>query len=83
MFCVKEILTAMQYAIQDSPQSVKSFRMYLFFLSLKRRTAVIFWSVLIINHLGYFENRIPLKPVLGGVCSLANYSVAYEETQSN
>ena len=32
---------------------------------------------------GYFENRIPLKPALGGVCSLANYSVAYEETQSN
>ena len=32
---------------------------------------------------GYFENRIPVKPALGGVCSLANYSVAYEETQSN
>ena len=32
---------------------------------------------------GYFENRIPLKPALGGVCSLANYSVAYEETQLN
>ena len=34
----------------------------------------------------YFENRIPLKPALGeggGVCSLANYSVAYEVTQSN
>ena len=31
----------------------------------------------------YFEDRIPLKPALGGVCSLANYSVAYEETQSN
>ena len=30
-------------------------------------------------HLGYFENRI----LLGGVCNLANYSVAYEETQSN
>ena len=30
-----------------------------------------------------FENRIPLKPALGDVCSLANYSVAYEETQSN
>ena len=28
---------------------------------------------------GYFENRIPLKPALGAVCSLANYSVAYEE----
>ena len=27
-----------------------------------------------------FENQIPLKPTLGGVCSLANYSVAYEET---
>ena len=32
--------------------------------------------------------RMPLWPVLGGgggggVCSLANYSVAYEETQSN
>ena len=26
---------------------------------------------------------IPLKPALGGVCSHANYSVAYEETQSN
>ena len=32
---------------------------------------------------GYFENRIPLKPALGSVCSLANYSVAYGETQSN
>ena len=31
----------------------------------------------------YFENRIPLKPALGGVCSLENYSVAYKETQSN
>ena len=28
-------------------------------------------------HPGYFENRIPLKSSLGGVCSLANYSVAY------
>ena len=34
-------------------------------------------------HPGYFENRIPLKPALGGVCNLANYSVAYEETYSN
>ena len=34
-------------------------------------------------HPGYFENQIPIKPVLGGVCSLTNYSVAYEETQSN
>ena len=34
-------------------------------------------------HPGYFENRIPLKPVLGGVCSLVNYSFAYEETPSN
>ena len=34
-------------------------------------------------HPDYIENRIPLKPALGGVCSLANYSVAYEETQSN
>ena len=32
---------------------------------------------------GYLKNRIPLQPALGGVCSLANYSVAYEETQSN
>ena len=32
---------------------------------------------------GYFEKRTPLKPALGGVCSLANYSIAYEETQSN
>ena len=31
----------------------------------------------------YFESRIPLKPALGGVCSFANYSVAYEETRSN
>ena len=30
-----------------------------------------------------FKNRIPLKPALGAVCSLSNYSVAYEETQSN
>ena len=29
----------------------------------------------------YVENRIPLEPALEGVCSLANYSVAYEETQ--
>ena len=29
------------------------------------------------------KKRIPLKPALGGLCSLANYSVAYEETQSN
>ena len=34
-------------------------------------------------HPGYFENRIPLKPALGSVCSLSNYSVSYEETQSN
>ena len=39
-------------------------------------------------HPGDFENRISHKPALGGwvgmgsVCSLANYSVAYEETQS-
>ena len=26
-------------------------------------------------HPGYFENWIPLKPVLGGICSLVNYSV--------
>ena len=32
---------------------------------------------------GYFGNRIPIKPALGGVCSLTNYSVAYEDTQSN
>ena len=32
---------------------------------------------------GYFENRITLKPTLGGVCNLANYSVAYEESQSH
>ena len=39
-----------------------------------------FWDHL--AHLGYFENQIPLKPALGDVCSLANYSVAYEKTQS-
>ena len=33
-------------------------------------------------HSGYFENQIPLKLALGGICSLANYSVAYEETQT-
>ena len=32
---------------------------------------------------GYSENWTSLKPALGGVCSLANYSVAYEETRSN
>ena len=34
-------------------------------------------------HPGYFENQIPLSPALGsgGVRSLANYSVSYEETQ--
>ena len=31
----------------------------------------------------YFENQIPLKPAQGDVCIIANYSVAYEETQSN
>ena len=31
----------------------------------------------------FFENRIPFKPALGEVCSLANYSLAYEETRSN
>ena len=34
-------------------------------------------------HPGYFENQIPLNPAPGGVCSLANKSVAYKETQSN
>ena len=34
-------------------------------------------------HPGYSENRIPFKPVLGGICSLANYNVAYEKTQSH
>ena len=29
------------------------------------------------------EQRMSLHPALGGVCSLANYSVAHEETQSN
>ena len=28
----------------------------------------------LLSHLSYFENRIPLKPALWGVCSLANYS---------
>ena len=27
--------------------------------------------------------HIEVKPALGGICSLANYSVAYEETQLN
>ena len=31
-------------------------------------------------HPGYLENQIPLKPALGGVSSLGNYSVAYQET---
>ena len=30
-----------------------------------------------------FKNRIPLKPALGSVCSLANYSAAHEETHSS
>ena len=34
-------------------------------------------------HPGYFENRIPLKPALGGACSLADYSIAYEGNLSN
>ena len=34
-------------------------------------------------HPGYFENRISLKPALGSICSLANYSLAYDETKSN
>ena len=34
-------------------------------------------------HPGYFENRIPLKPALWDVCRLANYSVAFQEIQSN
>ena len=41
------------------------------------------WYVMQWAHPCYFENRIPLKPTLGGVYSLTNYSVAYEETQSN
>ena len=28
----------------------------------------------------FFENRMPLKPALRGVCRRANYSVVYEET---
>ena len=35
------------------------------------------------THTDYFENRIQLKKALGCVCSLANNSVAYEETQWN
>ena len=41
------------------------------------------WSEKWLDHPGYFENRTPLKPALGDVCSHTNYSVAYEETQSN
>ena len=32
-------------------------------------------------HSGYFENRILLKPLLGGICSTTNYIAAYEATQ--
>ena len=43
-----------------------------------------FISFGIINpHPGCFENRTPLKPALGDICSIANYCVAYEQTQSN
>ena len=41
------------------------------------------YILFLLGSLSYFENRIPLKPALGSVCSLANYSDAYEETQSN
>ena len=42
-----------------------------------------FISFGIIEPIPVILNRIPLKPALGGVCSLANYSFEYEETQSN
>ena len=31
----------------------------------------------------FFENRIQLKPAVGGICRFTNYSVAYVKTQSN
>ena len=45
-------------------------------------------SLIIEPILVILKNQIPLKPALkggggGSVCSLANYSVAYEETESN
>ena len=68
------IVPCHQFAINDNysttprPISIKFLKEFCYFL----------W-----DDSGYFENRIPLKPAPGGVCSLANYSVAYEETQSN
>ena len=35
------------------------------------------WRPLNIVHTDYFENEIPLKPVLKRTCSIANYIVAY------
>ena len=52
----------------------------LFFLKSK----VVKWNVNQYNFAWHFTgDRIPLKPALRGICSLANYSVAYGETQSN
>ena len=39
--------------------------------------------VQVIFYPGYFENRIVRKPALGGVCSLTNYGVTYENTKSS
>ena len=47
---------------------------FFFFFLLLLLFFVVFFS---------FENRIPLKRALGDACSLANYSVDYEETQLN
>ena len=62
--------------------------------SLERKSVVLIGTNSVCNHFtvfahsthpGYFKNRIALKLALGGgsVWSLANYSVVYEETQSN
>ena len=44
----------------------------------------IFWSYGIIEFISsYFENRVLLKPVLGGVASVACFTTDHEQTQLN
>ena len=44
----------------------------------------IFWSFGIIGlNLRYFENRVMLKPVLGGMVRIAHFILGHEQTLSN
>ena len=55
-------------------------------LSAEKRLPVLYYSADFLNFLwdhwtysGYFETQMPLKPVLGGVHRLANYTAVYAE----